>query len=282
MYPSNFEYFRPSTLDEAVALLVRHGEDAVVLAGGHSLIPAMKLRLANPKVVVDIGRVADLHYIREAGGRLRVGAMSTHGEIAASTLVRDRCPLLAETAAHIGDVQVRNKGTIGGSLAHADPAADWSAAVLALDAELEIAGPRGRRALGAGAFFVDLLQTAIGPDEILCEIRVPPTPSSVAYVKTEQKASGFALAGVAVVFPPGGAPVRVAVTGVAAKPYRATAVERALAGQRAPTPQTIAAAAEHAADGVDALGDIHASAEYRVHLAQVNARRALALALERL
>lgn len=282
MYPASFEYFRPSTLDEAVALLARHGEDAKVLAGGQSLIPAMKFRLASPKVIVDIGRVANLNHIRDAGSHISIGAMTTHGEIEASALLRERCPLLPETASHIGDVQVRNTGTIGGSLAHADPAADWPATILALDAELEIAGPRGRRTLGAGAFFVDLLQTAIGPEEILCEIRVPSTPRSVAYVKTEQKASGFALAGVAVVVPGNGGPVRVGITGIAAKAYRAAAVERALAGQRVPAPDAIASAARHAADGVDVLGDIHASPEYRAHLARVNTRRALARAVERI
>jgi carbon-monoxide dehydrogenase medium subunit len=282
MYPASFEYFRPSTLDEAVALLARHGDAAKVLAGGHSLIPAMKLRLAQPKVIIDIGRVANLNYIRDADGQIAIGAMTAHGEIEASERLRERCPLLPETASHIGDVQVRNRGTIGGSLAHADPAADWPAAILALDAELEIAGPRGRRTVGAAGFFVGLLETAIQPDEILCEIRVRPTPRSVAYVKTEQKASGFALAGVAVVIPARDGAVRVGVTGVASKAYRATAVERALAGQRVPAPDVIAAAAAHAARASDALGDIHASPEYRAHLAQVNTRRALMRAVERM
>ena len=282
MYPAPFDYVRPSTLDEAVALLAQHGDEAKVLAGGHSLIPAMKLRLASPKVLVDIGCVAGLSYIQEVGGRIAIGAMATHGDIEASALLRDRCPLLPETAAHIGDPQVRNKGTVGGSLAHSDPAADWPAAILALDAELEIAGRDGRRTVRADAFFVDLLQTVIGPDEILCEIRMAPTPRSVAYVKTDQKASGFALTGVAVVVPHGGSGVRVGVTGVAAKAYRALAVERALAAHKAITPATIALAAAHAADGVDALGDIHASPEYRMHLAEVNTRRALTRALERM
>jgi carbon-monoxide dehydrogenase medium subunit len=281
MYPAPFEYFRPSTLDEAVALLARHGDDAKVLAGGHSLIPAMKLRLARPAVLVDIGRVANLNYIRDAGAHIAIGAMTTHGEIEASALLHTRCPLLPETAAHIGDVQVRNKGTIGGSLAHADPAADWPAPILALDAELEIAGPRGRRMVRAASFFVDLLETAIGPGEILCEIRVPATPRSVAYVKTEQKASGFALVGVAAAILPGEGGIRVGITGVAAKAYRAAAVERAVAGQRTPTPQAIAAAALHASDGVDPMGDIHASAEFRTHLAALNTRRALVRALQR-
>jgi len=277
MYPAQFDYFRPTTVDEAVKLLVQHGDEAKVLAGGHSLIPAMKLRLARPKAIVDIGRIANLSYVRETSGGIAVGAMTTHAEIAASALLGERCPLLPETARHIGDMQVRNKGTIGGSLAHADPAADWPAAVLALEAELEIAGPRGRRTVRADQFFVDLFQTAIGPDEILCEIRVTRTPKSVAYEKTEQKASGFALVGIAVVVDGRGA--RVGVTGLAAKAYRASRVEQALATDRSLTPERIARAAAHAADGVEPLSDIHASASFRAHLAEVNTRRALTRAL---
>lgn len=277
MYPASFDYARPSTLDEAVALLARHGDDAKLLAGGHSLIPAMKLRLATPKVIVDIGRVANLSDIRDVGDRIAIGAMATHAEVEASAVLGNRCPLLPETAGHIGDVQVRNRGTIGGSLAHADPAGDWPAAMLALDAEIDLVSPRGRRTVRAGAFFVGLLETAIAPDEILSEIRVPATSRAVAYVKTRQKASGFALASVAVVATPEG--VRVGVTGVGPKAYRATGVERALDGER--TPRAIELAAVHAADLVDALGDIHASPEYRIHLARINTRRALTRAFER-
>jgi carbon-monoxide dehydrogenase medium subunit len=279
MYPANFDYKRPATVAEAIALLTKHGDDAKVLAGGHSLIPAMKLRLARPAVVVDIGRIPNLNYIREVGGAIAIGATTTHQEIESSTLLREKSPLLAETASHIGDIQVRNKGTIGGSLAHADPAADYPAAILALDAEIDLAGPRGTRTVKALAFFVDLLQTAIGPDEILTEIRVPATAKTVAYEKTEQKASGFALAGVAAVVAPDG--IRIGITGVAATAYRAVAVEQALAAQRSPGAAAIAAAAAHAADGVDPLGDIHASPEFRAHLAEVNTRRAIERALAR-
>jgi carbon-monoxide dehydrogenase medium subunit len=279
MYPASFDYRRPETIDEAIALLAEHGDDAKLLAGGHSLIPAMKLRLAQPKIVVDIGRIVNLSYIREAGGSIAIGAMTTHQEIEASALLRGHSPLLAEVAAHIGDAQVRNRGTIGGSLAHADPAADYPAAILALDAEMDLAGPRGTRTVKARDFFVDLLQTAIAVDEILVEIRVPMTAKTVAYVKTEQKASGFAVAGVAVVIGADG--IRVGVTGIAATAYRAAAVEKALAGQRKPSAEAIALAAAHAADGVDPLTDIHASAEFRAHLAQVNTRRAIAQALAR-
>ena len=277
MYPANFDYLRPTSLDEAVALLKQHGDDAKVLAGGHSLIPAMKLRLARPAVGVDIGRISALSYIRAAAGAIAIGATTTHAEVEVSKLLREKCPLLSETASHIGDVQVRNRGTIGGSLAHADPAADYPAAILALEAEIDVVGARGQRTLTADRFFVDLLQTAIAADEILTEVRVPITARSVAYIKTEQKASGFAVAGVAVVASATG--VRVGITGVAPKPYRATAVEQAIGNQR--TAHAIEVAAAHAADGVAALGDIHASPEFRAHLARVNTRRALERAFAR-
>ncbi len=280
MFAAPFDYHRPQTLDQAVSLLAQHGDDAKVLAGGHSLIPAMRLRLAQPKVVIDLGGIRDLRYIRERDGGLAIGAMTTHYAIESSLLVRERCPLLTEAAPVIGDVQVRNKGTIGGSLAHADPAADWPACVLALEAELEIAGPSGRRTVRAPAFFVDMLQTALKPDEILAEIRVPATARSVAYVKMEQKASGFALVGVAAVIEKDRRAVRVGVTGVAPAPYRASAVERALAGQQL-TSDVISAASRLATDGVRPLGDIHASPEFRAHLAAVNTARALTLAMQR-
>lgn len=274
MFAAPFEYLRPSTVDEAIALLAQHGDDAKLLAGGHSLIPAMKLRLTQPRFIVDLGRVSGLSYIRDNGNSIAIGAMTTHFTLESSALLKGKCPLIPETAGHIGDLQVRNRGTIGGSLAHADPAGDWPAAILALDAEIELAGPRGRRTVRADGFFVDLLQTQARPDEVLCEIRVPVTSKQVAYEKIEQKASLFALAGVAVVVGAGGE-VRVGVTGVAASAYRAKGVERALAGQTAPSSEVIARAASHAADGIEALGDIHASPEFRRHLAEVNAARAL-------
>ena len=231
MYPPAFDYHRPSTLSAAIALLARHGEDAKILAGGHSLIPAMRLRLARPTVVVDIGRIAELNYIREGGGRIAIGATATHRAIEIDPVLLARCPLLPEVAAHIGDVQVRNKGTIGGGLVHADPAADWPAAMLALDAEMDIAGPKGVRTVRAAEFFLGLLQSAVESGEVLCEIRVPVTGRSVAYVKTEQRASGFALCGVAAVVDPKSGRANVGVTGVSVVPYRAAAVERALSGK---------------------------------------------------
>jgi carbon-monoxide dehydrogenase medium subunit len=278
MIPAPFEYVAPTTLAEAMKALSQHGDRAKLLAGGHSLIPAMKLRLARPEVVIDLGRIRELAYIRRDGDRLAIGALTTHVAIETSNVVRDACPLLAVTAPQIGDPQVRNKGTIGGSVAHADPAADWPAAMLALDAELVIEGPSGRRTVKAGDFFVDVFQTALTSSEILCEVRVPVTGPGVAYVKTVQKASGFAVTGVAAVVEAGR--VRVGVTGVAAKPNRATGVEQAIGGERL-TADLIAKASARAADGIQALNDIHASAEYRAHLARTNAARALTAASKR-
>lgn len=280
MFAAPFEYARPKTLDEALVLLSKHGEDAKLLAGGHSLIPAMKLRLAQPKLVIDIARLDALRRVEERDGRFAIGALVTHAEIAANRTLAARCPLLVEAAAAIGDLQVRNKGTIGGSLVHADPAADWPAVILALDAELDIAGAKGRRTVNASQFFTGMLETAVTPNEILCEIRVPATGASAAYVKTEQKASGFALCGVAAIVDAKAKRVRVGVTGVAPVAYRASGVERALEGQ-ALNAQTIAAAARQAAAGVAPLADIHASADYRAHLAQVNTARALERASSR-
>lgn len=280
MIPAQFEYHRPSTLADALALLARHGDDARPLAGGHSLIPAMRLRLAEPRVLVDLARVEELHGISERDGWIVIGAMTTHAELGSSALLAKQCPIFAEAAPHIGDVQVRNKGTIGGSLAHADPAADWPAVVLALDAELDIAGPGGARKVSASAFFTDIMQTALKAGEVLRSIRVKGTGASVAYVKTEQKASGFALCGVAAIVDRADRRAAIAITGVAATPYRAAEVERALEGGAFGTTD-IAAAAASAAKGVQPLGDMHASEEYRAHLARVNTQRAVERAAAR-
>ena len=286
MIPAQFDYAAPATLDEALSLLAERADDAKILAGGHSLIPAMKLRLAQPALLIDIGRVKDLAYIREEGGQIRVGAMTTHHQLESSERLRQLCPLLPECAASIGDVQVRNKGTIGGSLAHADPAADWPAAALALRAELVAASARGERVIAADDFFVDMLTTALRPEEVLREIRfnAPGARTGQAYMKVHHPASGFAVVGVAVSLTLGGdgkcSAVGVGVTGVAVKAYRAAQVEGALVGS-APDEQTIASAASHAADGVEANGDIYASADYRRHLAQVYTRRAIAAAASR-
>lgn len=284
MIPSNFEYFAPKTIQEALGLLSKYPEEAKVLAGGHSLIPQMKLRLAAPKYLVDIGRISGLSHIKEESGRLLIGAMTTHYALESSALLKQKCSLLCDTAAEIGDVQVRNRGTIGGSLAHADPAADWPAAILALDAELKIMGPTGDRLLKAEDFFVDMLTTALQPNELLTEIRVPlpPPRTGGTYLKMHQKASGFAIVGVAARVTVDGSQtcqeVAIGITGVASKPYRAKAVEGELKGKKLDA-TLIAKAAQKAAEGADALSDLHASSEYRSHLANVYTKRAIEAAL---
>ncbi|MFL6228540.1 MAG: FAD binding domain-containing protein [Pyrinomonadaceae bacterium] len=286
MIPAQFDYAAPSTLNEALSLLAAHADDAKILAGGHSLLPAMKLRLAQPAMLIDIGRIRDLSYIREDGGLILIGAMTTHYELESSARLKDICPLLPACAASIGDVQVRNRGTIGGSLAHADPAADWTAAALALDVELVAASSQGERTIKVADFFLDMLTTALAPGEILREIRIaaPPAHSGQAYEKVPHPASGFAVVGVAVQLTRGadGAcrSAAVGVTGVAAKPYRATGVEQALVGKQLDA-QTINDAATHAADGIDANSDLYASADYRQHLARVHTRRAIEQAASR-
>jgi carbon-monoxide dehydrogenase medium subunit len=286
MIPSAFDYMRPTSLAEATRLLASHADDAKILAGGHSLVPMMKLRLAAPKILIDIGRLSELSGIREENGTIVIGACTTHYALETSALLRQRCPLLAETAAAIGDVQVRNRGTIGGSIAHADPAADWPAAVLALDAEMTLVHRAGTRTVKAADFFVDLLTTAMASNEILTEIRVPANASRTgsAYLKVLQPASGFALTGVAaqVTLGTNNALQRVAVgiTGVSNTPFRASVTESALQGQAA-TPEALTQAAARAVEGIEAQGDIHASAEYRLHLARVYTKRALQTAITR-
>jgi len=286
MIPVAFEYHAPKSLEEALRLLERHGDEAKLLAGGHSLLPLMKFRLAAPRFVIDLGRLKGLSYVREENGRIALGAMTTHAEVEASALLRAKCPLLAETAAAIGDVQVRNRGTLGGSLAHADPAADYPAAILALDAEMTATNSAGSRTMAAAEFFVDMLTTQLRPGEILTEIRVPMIEKGTgsAYEKMAQPASGYAVVGVAarVTLERNGkmSQVSVGVTGVAPKAYRATAMENALRGKK-PSEKLLAGAAQQAAKGMDALADIHASAEYRCEMAAVLARRALERAIAR-
>lgn len=286
MIPAQFSYEAPATLDEALTLLAANTDDAKILAGGHSLIPAMKLRLAQPAMLVDIGRIRDLSYIRENGDQILIGAMTTHYQLESSTLLQKICPLLPACASHIGDVQVRNKGTIGGSVAHSDPAGDWPAAVIALNAELVAVGKNGERAIKADDFFVDLLTTALGAGEILREIRIPKPAGRFghAYEKVRHPASGFAVVGVAVALQIGTQgsceSAAVGITGVASKAYRAGAVQNALQGQSL-NDQTIAAAASHATDGVDANSDLYASEDYRRHLARVYTRRAIEAARAR-
>lgn len=280
MIPNNFEYFAPKTMDYALKLLAEHGEDCKVLAGGHSLIPAMKLRLTQIPVIVDLRHFDELSYIRIKGDVIEIGAMTTHATIAASADLQTHCPLLADCAAQIGDQQVRNRGTIGGSIVHADPAADWPATILALNAEMVLKSENGERVAKALDFFVEMLTTDVQPGELLTEIRVPipAQPKASAYLKVPQAASGFAVVGVAVQMEMDGGTckqVSIGVNGLAPKAYRASSVEVALAGAAMDDATVSTAAAKADEDASDAMGDIHASEDYRRHLTRVFAKRAI-------
>lgn len=282
MIPQQFEYSAPKTLDEALGLLA---EGAKPLAGGMSLIPMMKLRLASPEHLVDLGRVKDLSYIREQGGELHIGATTTHHDVESSALVRGKCPLLAETASHIGDVQVRNMGTIGGSVAHADPAADYPAALQALEARIVVKGSKAERTVSAEDFFIDTFTTALEPGEIVREVIVPIDGEGTGtnYQKVVQPASGFAIVGIAVRLRKSGGKVsmaRIGVTGLSNRAFRAKEAEKALEGRNG-SPAEVQAVAALVGQGIDANSDLHASADYRLHLASIYAARALALALGR-
>ncbi|HET9180767.1 MAG TPA: xanthine dehydrogenase family protein subunit M [Candidatus Angelobacter sp.] len=279
MIPTSFDYIAAKSVDDALSLLAKHKDDAKLLAGGHSLLPAMKLRIAQPKLLIDISRIKDLNYIREERGQIRIGATTTHFQIETSDLLGRVCPLLPEAATNLGDMQVRNKGTIGGSIAHADPAADWPASIIALNAEMVAVGAKGERVIKSDDFFVELFTSALQPGEILREIRFTPPKGRFgqAYMKFRHPASGFAVVGIAVSLTTEGskcAACSVGVTGVAGKAYRAGGVERAMKGA-ALDGKTLAAAADHAADGVEPNSDLFASGDYRRHLAQVYTRRAL-------
>lgn len=283
MIPAQFDYVRANTIDEALSLLAQN-EDAKILAGGHSLLPAMKLRLAMPSLLVDIGRIKDLAYIREANGGIVIGAATTHYQIESSDLLKEICPLLPQCAGHIGDMQVRNKGTIGGSVAHSDPAGDWPAAMVALNVEMIVASKSGDRSVKADDFFVDLMTTALEPGEILREIRVKKSSGRTgqSYVKMHHPASGFAVVGVAANLSLTGdgkcEKASIGITGVAAKAYRPTEVESAMNAATL-SDETIASAAAHATNGIEINGDLFASADYRKHLAEVYTRRAIAEAI---
>jgi aerobic carbon-monoxide dehydrogenase medium subunit len=280
MIPAPFDYQAPTTIEEAISMLASNTDGAKVLAGGHSLIPAMKLRLAQPEVLVDISRIKSLSYIREEGNQIRIGATTTHFQLESSDLLKRICPLLSACAASIGDVQVRNKGTIGGSLAHSDPAGDWPAAAIALAAELVLVGPNGERIVKADDFFVDLLTTDLRPNEILREIRInkPSSRFGQAYQKVPHPASGFAVVGIAVslLLNADGScnSASIGVTGVGSKAYRPKATEAALASTKLDD-QAIDSAAAHVCKGVDPNSDLYASGDYRCHLAQVHTRRAI-------
>ena len=265
MIPATFDYEVAESVDHAIELLGSRG-DAKLLAGGHSLLPLMKLRFARPELLVDIGRLPELAYVREDGDRIAIGALTRHHDVATNELLQGANPLVAETAAGIGDPQVRHRGTIGGSVAHGDPAADFPAVLVALDAELVARGPGGERTIAAGDFFRGYFETALGPQDVLTEIRLP--KSEGAYLKFHRRQQDWATVGVAAVRSNGSA--RIALTNMGATPVRAHGVEEALSSGADP-----ATAAARAADGTSPPSDTAASAEYRGHLAQVLTRRAL-------
>ena len=279
MIPASFDYVVPRTLPEAVAELVKHGQEAKVLAGGHSLIPLMKLRLSTPSFLVDIGRISNLNYIREEDGHITIGALTSHHDIEFSDLLRQKLPLLTSAAGQIGDPQVRNRGTIGGAAAHADPFGDFPACLLALDAEFKVVGPKGDRTIAAREFFVDTFTTALEPNEILREIRIatPPAGSKGTYLKFSRRSQDWAIVAVAAQARVSGhevTQVAIALTGMGSRPIRASGVEQALRG-KAGHDDELRKAAERAADGTDPQQDLNGSPDYRRHLAQVLTRRAL-------
>ena len=286
MYPASFDYYAAHSVEEAIALLHEHGDEAKLLAGGQSLIPAMKLRLAGPQTIVDLGQVPGLEGIRVDGDRLVIGALTLHADVAADPLVQQHLPGLAEAAGVIGDLQVRNRGTIGGSVAHADPKADFPVILAALDASVVVVGADGARTLSVADFFVDFFTTALEPDEVLTEIQVPlpPPGTGTAYAKLGHPASGYVVvsAGALMTCDASGrcTAARVAIGGLGSTPLRATATEAALVGQVL-TPEAIVAAAAHATADIEPDEDPYASAAYRGHVARTYARRAITAAADR-
>jgi carbon-monoxide dehydrogenase medium subunit len=286
MYPAEFEYFAPGTVDEVLELLARHGEDAKILAGGQSLIPMMKLRIASPRYLIDVNRIASLGGLRQEGDRLVMGALCRHAEIGQSPLVRLRLPLMTDAASQTADVQVRNRGTVGGSLAHADPAGDWPAALLALDTTVTIAGRDGLRTAPLNEFIVDAYTTQLGPIEMLTEISIalPKAPSGGAYVKFEKRAGDFAVAsvGVQVELADGGQCRAVAISlgALGAMPIRARSAEDLLRGRDA-TPELLTEAEQLVRAEAQPFDDTRGSVDYKRHLAGVIFRRAFAAAVDR-
>ncbi len=283
MIPSAFDYERATSVDDALARLAARGGAGKLIAGGHSLVPLMKLRLNEPGALIDIARIPELSGIRGQDGGIEIGAATVHHAVATSDLLRARCPVIAETAATIGDPQVRNRGTLGGSVAHADPASDYPATLLALDAEIRIQGPGGTRTVAARDFFQDLFTVDLAGDELITAVRFTPTRTA-AYAKLYQRASRFAIVGVAAALDVDGGTIRRArlgLTGALSHAVRLTAVEDALAGRPA-TADGVAAAAARAGDGLnDVNADIHAGADYRRAMVGVFAQRALKAALAR-
>jgi carbon-monoxide dehydrogenase medium subunit len=278
MIPSSFDYVAPTSLDEAVAALAGAGEDAKVIAGGQSLMPVLRLRLAAPTTVVDLGRIEELRGIREDGDSLVIGAMTTHHDVVRDALVAEHAALLVEATKTVADPQIRHRGTFGGSLAHADPAGDLGASALALDATLTVVGPNGQRSIDADEFFTDFFTTALEPDEILVYVRIPKhTGWTAHYEKFHRVSQSWSMVGVAATLDVDGGVIRkagVALTNMAAVPVRARGVEEALVGQSADV-DVIRAAAERAVEGTDPMSDANADAEYRAHLAKVLTRRAV-------
>jgi carbon-monoxide dehydrogenase medium subunit len=279
MIPASFEYYSPRSLTDAVTFLTAHKDDVKILSGGQSLLPLMKMRLAKPAYIVDINRIPGLDSIVEEGNELIIGALATHAEIEHSELLKKRCPLLPQTATTIADVQVRNRGTIGGSIAHADPAGDMPATILALDAEIKAVGPSGERWIKADEFFLGLLMSVLEADEIVTAIKVPATDTDkTAYLKAAPRSSGFAVVGVAVrmTVDTGGTCTRMAVgiTGITDKAYRADRVEQMLTGQKLDS-KLIEEAAAESTRNVDVIEDINGSSEYRAHLTRVYVARAI-------
>ena len=269
MIPASFDYLRAASAAEAIALLTEHGDDAKILAGGHSLLPLMKLRLAAPSVLIDVARIRELSYIRDGGANVVVGALTRHCDVQHSAVLQTHVPLLAHVAGVVGDPQVRHRGTIGGSIAHGDPASDLPAAVLALGATLVISGPAGTREVPAQNFFRGFLETAIGPDELLTEIRFPKMGGAGwSYQKFNLRAQDWAIVGVAAVGVEAGG--GIALVNMATTPVRATAVEGAVASGASPGD-----AATHASTGLNPPADLNASPAFRRHLAGVLVRRAL-------
>jgi len=286
MKPAPFVYFDPATLEEAVSLLEEQGGEAKLIAGGQSLMPLLNMRLARPAAVIDLNRIEGLSYVREDDGWLAIGAMTRQREIERSELVQRRQPVLHAATKLIAHPQIRNRGTIGGSLAHADPAAEYPALALALGAQVRATGPRGTRTVEADDFFVTYLTTALEPSEVVTEVRVPALAERTgwSFLELSRRHGDFALAGVVATLTLAAgsiADARIAVFGVAATPLRATAAEEAVRGERA-SEQLFAAAGQAASGAVeDGLSDIHASAEYRKHLVSVLTKRALAEAASR-
>ncbi len=269
MIPAGFEYVRAESADEAVALVAEHGDDAKFLAGGMSLIPLMKLRLATPTVLVDVGRLRDLSYVRSDGSTVAIGALTRHRDLETSAELGAKCGVLQAVAAQVGDNQVRHRGTIGGSVAHGDPASDLPAALLALDASFVVRGGKGERTIAAGDFFQGFLETALAADELLVEIRVPVTGSNgFSYQKFNRRAQDWAIVGALCATTPAGR--HVSLVNMGSTPVRASAVETALAGGA-----SAADAAAHADEGTEPPADLNASVEYRRHLARVLVRRAI-------